>query len=318
MDTTQLASLVDHVRTMPATEAGRDRALYRLTDRYAAVEAASALHAAAARSRERPDDGANGPAVLAASAMWNGATDGLGWLADNAASHDRLCEAVASPAFLALVPGWIRELREIAATRPDTGACTLATAFQLWSWTMKHFQSGAAARSEWAPSAVAELSDEICVLLAARAFVLEVAGKTPPCAQPEHGLRADLCHVHAAHASATAGSACAELVYGYRKHLVWDAEGVAACYNADELDELEGLMPGLACSAYATGDVVETNGAHAAKAGPCARFDGLETFTQLRARLDRCLTGARLARERAASALMHAAAPPPATSGGSR
>ena len=39
------------------------------------------------------------------------------------------------------------------------------------------------------------------------------------------------------------------------------------------------------------------------KAGPCVKFTGLEEFVRLRAKLDGCLTGARLAKDRAAEAL---------------
>ena len=50
-------------------------------------------------------------------------------------------------------------------------------------------------------------------------------------------------------------------------------------------------------------DVVETDGSHPSKAGPCARFEGLEQFIRLRNRIDGCLTGAQLAKDRAADAL---------------
>ena len=50
-------------------------------------------------------------------------------------------------------------------------------------------------------------------------------------------------------------------------------------------------------------DVIEKGGAHPHKAGPCARFDGLEQFSRLRVHLDGCLTGSQLAKDRAAEAL---------------
>ncbi len=50
-------------------------------------------------------------------------------------------------------------------------------------------------------------------------------------------------------------------------------------------------------------DVIEADGSHAQKAGPCVKFAGLETFRALRSRLDGCLTGSRLAKDRAAEAL---------------
>jgi hypothetical protein len=49
--------------------------------------------------------------------------------------------------------------------------------------------------------------------------------------------------------------------------------------------------------------VFESGQAHPSKAGPCVKNDGLEEFVALRARLDTCLTGCRLAKDRAAEAL---------------
>ena len=42
---------------------------------------------------------------------------------------------------------------------------------------------------------------------------------------------------------------------------------------------LESLIPGIASMARGCTDVIESDGSHAVKAGPCARFDGLEQFT---------------------------------------
>ncbi|MCB1125376.1 MAG: hypothetical protein KDM81_02695, partial [Verrucomicrobiae bacterium] len=48
---------------------------------------------------------------------------------------------------------------------------------------------------------------------------------------------------------------------------------------------------------------VEIGEPHPPKAGPCVCFTGLEGFARLRAKLDGCLTGSRLAKDRAATAL---------------
>jgi len=296
METTQLASLATQVRMLPAQGAGRGRRLHRLTDLFAAAEAESALRAATGAS-------ASSDVLALARDVWNGGRADAEPLSDDVAARQRLRETVSSPSFLSVVPDWVRELREIASERPDTGACTLATALQLWAWTMNHFHSERLGDGDSTPQAVDELADALCPLLAARCLVLEVAGKAPG-ARADRGQRADLCHVHAAHTAALMGAACAELVFGYRRHLVWDAEGCMVCYGGDELDALEGLIPGIATSARAAADVVEADGSHAAKAGPCARFDGLDTFTRLRSRLDGCLSGARLAKERAAAGLV--------------
>ncbi|MGF7473657.1 hypothetical protein WFJ45_23150, partial [Salmonella enterica subsp. enterica serovar Minnesota] len=61
---------------------------------------------------------------------------------------------------------------------------------------------------------------------------------------PEVELHPELSHVYAAKVAAEVGSKCAELIFGFRRHLGWDAEGCATCYTSDELDEMEGLIPG--------------------------------------------------------------------------
>ena len=77
----------------------------------------------------------------------------------------------------------------------------------------------------------------------------------------------------------------------------------AACYGAEELTALEGIIPGMDASARAYSDVAEPGEAHPPKAGPCVKCDGLEGFVALRAKLDTCLTGCRLAKDRAAESL---------------
>jgi hypothetical protein len=316
MDANSVVNLADRLRTLPSRGTGRDRQLYRLADLSAAAESASALQAATRRSSDAA--GIVAQTLTAANEVTSCGTKDS-WLPADIAARERLRDASGSPAFRALLPVWIRELREVAVERPDTGACTLATALQLWAWTLDHFRSGDAARAEWGPTAVAELADALAPVVAARCFVLEVSGRATPGAKAETGLRADLCHVFTAHAAAAVGTTCAELVFGYRRHLVWDAAGCASCYGGDELDELEGMIPGIGSSARGMDDVVEADGTHATKAGPCARFNGVESFTRLRSRLDGCLSGARFAKDRAAAAFGRAAdssAPAAARTGG--
>ena len=287
----------DEVGKLPATGAARDRRLVRLTDLCAANEAAEALQAAAHRAREGA--GVLPDALQAALTIFAGGLEDRGRWIEDAAARERLRETVATPEFLSLLPAWIRELRETASTRPGTGACTVASALEVWLWTMDHFGT----RPELGPQVVDELADALCGLLAARSLALEIAG-TASSSPSEIEFRTDLSHVQAARAAASAGAACAELVFGYRKHLVWDAEGCHACYAGEELDGLEALIPGIASGGRMGFDVVESDGSHPAKAGPCARFDGLDSFVRLRRKLDGCLTGARFARDRAAAALV--------------
>jgi hypothetical protein len=156
------------------------------------------------------------------------------------------------------------------------------------------------------------LADALCWLLAARCQildVLELRTRGPSDAAVAEGLEgtveflSQLAHVQSARAAGEVSRICAELVYGYNQHPAWTGESCRACYGAEDLDALEGIIPGIAGSARAYGDVTEKGQAHPAKAGPCVCFDGLEPFLRLRMKLDGCLTGARLAKDRAAESL---------------
>ena len=219
--------------------------------------------------------------------------------------------------FLTQFKNWIVEMRRIASDRPGSGACTLATAMQLWLWTLKHVQSatdadGAKLYHKTRQGVTFSLADALCWLLAARQFILDVVeleakgAENPALADGLAGTVAfftDLCHVQSARASGEAGRICAEIVHGYNRHPAWDETSCHACFCAAELETLEGIIPGIDDSARAYSDVSETGESHPFKAGPCVRFAGLEDFVRLRAKLDGCLTGCRLAKDRAAEAL---------------
>ena len=219
--------------------------------------------------------------------------------------------------FLAQFQQWIADMRRIASERPGTGACTLGTAMQLWLWSLKHVQTatdadGAKLYHKTRQGVTFPLADALCWLLAARQFILDVmeletkGAENPALADGLAGTVAfftDLCHVQSARAAGEAGRVCAEIVHGYNRHPAWDETSCHACYCADELETLEGLIPGIDGSARAYSDVFEAGDPHPLKAGPCVRFAGLEDFVRLRAKLDGCLTGCRLAKDRAAEAL---------------
>jgi len=66
------------------------------------------------------------------------------------------------------------------------------------------------------------------------------------------------------------------------------------------LDYLENLLPGI--NSYAL-DVLGNNGSNPKKAGPCVNCQGAQGFLSLHTKLDGCLTGSRLAKDRAAEAI---------------
>ena len=216
--------------------------------------------------------------------------------------------------FLAQFRNWILDMRRVAEHRPGTGACSLATAMELWLWTYNHLQvatdaDGGALYQSARQGVTFPLADALCWLLAARQQTLDLVElethgpENPVVAEGLEGTLSfftDLCHIQAARSAGEVGRICAELVFGYNRHPAWDEEGYKGCYRADQLDSLEGLIPGIVAMAT---DVIETDGSHPIKAGPCASCRGLEEFQRLRSKLDGCLTGAQLCKDSAADAI---------------
>jgi hypothetical protein len=217
-----------------------------------------------------------------------------------------------SEVFLAQFRAWSAEMRGIAATNPGTGACTLATAMRMWLWTLEHLQKATDASGNklyhgQRQGVTFPLADALCWLLASRCQILDVleleqrGAADPSVADGLSGtvqFLSDLCHVQSARAAGEVSRICAELVFGYNEHPSWSDEKCASCcFSADELDELEETMPGIAAMAI---DVIKPNGNHPLKAGPCAGCAGASDFLQLQNKLCSCLSGSRLAKDRAA------------------
>jgi alkylation response protein AidB-like acyl-CoA dehydrogenase len=234
-----------------------------------------------------------------------------------AVQRRQLAVTMTNDLFLAQLQVFTRELNRIAGERPGTGACTLATAMQMWQWTLGHLQRSkdADGRKLYQGSrhgVTFALADALCWLLAARYQILDVieleekGRENAALAEGLPGLVAfytDLCHVQAARAAGEVGRVCAELVFGYGRHPAWDEASCRGCCGAEDLDEMESFIPGIAMGARTASDVIEAGEEHPAKAGPCVKLDALAPFVRLRVKLDGCLTGARLAKDRAADAL---------------
>jgi alkylation response protein AidB-like acyl-CoA dehydrogenase len=230
-----------------------------------------------------------------------------------AVQRRQMSVTMASPLFLAQMKGWIRELRHLSSTEAGagTGACALASAMDLWMWTYRHLEGATDAEGEKLIQAPRQgvsfkLADALAWLCAARAQILDAVALTEngaavlgDAAQGTSRFFADLCHVQTARAAGEAGRICAELVHGYNRHPSWDEEGRTACWSANDADALEGIIPGLAgCSM----DVL-SDGSHPDKEGPCASCQGISDFRTIRVKIDGCLTGAMLAKDRAAEAV---------------
>ena len=110
--------------------------------------------------------------------------------------------------------------------------------------------------------------------------------------------------MQSAHAAGEVGRVCAELVHGYNRHPAWDTEGCASCYQADDLECMEALIPGIASLARGYTDVIETPAARTRKGRAVRRAStGWSSSPRCALRMDGCLTGSRLAKDRAADAL---------------
>ena len=229
----------------------------------------------------------------------------------------QLSVTMLSQVFLSQFKVWIKQMRAIAAAHPGTGACALSTAMDLWLRTLNYLQNskdahGAKLFSNNRQGVTFPMADALCWLLSARCFIedilqLEAKGpENPVIAEGLEGLLgfySDLSHVQVARACGEAGRICAELVYGYSKHPSWEDSSNGCCYQADAVEGLDAVIAGFGAGASAYGDVLDKNESKPHKAGPCVKLSGFDDFVRMRAKLDGCLTGCRLAKDRAAAAL---------------
>ncbi len=227
-----------------------------------------------------------------------------------AVQRRQLSVTMTNEVFLAQFRAWTLEMRRIASDHPETGACTLATAMTLWLWSLKHLQKAADPEGGklyhgQRQGVTFPMADALCWLLASRCQILDVLELTARAADSAAGedlegtaeFFTDLCHTQVAGASGEVARICGELVFGYNEHPAWDECGGKRCFTASELDEYEATMPGI--SGFAI-DVLGADGSHPNKAGPCADCAGASEFLRLQNKLTMCLTGSRLAKDRAA------------------
>ncbi len=228
-----------------------------------------------------------------------------------AVQRRQLTVTMTSEVFLAQFKAWTSQMRRIAGDRPGTGACTLASAMQMWLWTLNHLQrstdpEGGKLYHGQRQGVTFPLADALCWLLASRCQILDVLeletrGADDPVAS--EGLEgtvqflSDLCHTQAAAAAGEVSRICAELVFGYNEHPGWTDPAHTNCFLASELEAYEETMPGITAMAV---DVVAIDGSHPQKAGPCAGCAGNADFLRLQNKLVTCLSGSRLAKDRAA------------------
>ena len=228
-----------------------------------------------------------------------------------AVQRRQMTVTMTSEVFLAQFRQWIKEMRAIASSRPGTGACTLASAMTLWLWTLNYLQkatdpAGGKLYHGQRQGVTFALADALCWLVASRAQILDVlelearGGNDPVASEGLEGtvqFLSDLCHTQAAQSAGEVSRICGELAFGYNRHPAWDEEEHRNCFLTSELEELEETMPGIAAMAL---DVLAADGSHPQKAGPCAGCIGSSEFLHMQSRLTMCLSGSRLAKDRAA------------------
>jgi alkylation response protein AidB-like acyl-CoA dehydrogenase len=228
-----------------------------------------------------------------------------------AVQRRQLTVTMTSEVFLAEFRAWTAQMRKIASTRPGTGACTLASAMQMWQWTIYHLHKstdpdGGKLYHGQRQGVTFAMADALCWLLASRCQILDVLelesrgagdGALTELLPGAVQFLSDLCHVQSAKAAGEVSRICAELVFGYKRHPSWNDAGCSQCFSPSELEEFEETMPGITAMVL---DVLKADGSHPNKAGPCATCAGESDFLNLQSKLSRCLSGSRLAKDRAA------------------
>ncbi|MBW1878198.1 MAG: acyl-CoA/acyl-ACP dehydrogenase [Deltaproteobacteria bacterium] len=182
---------------------------------------------------------------------------------------------MANPFFLVQFDQWVGELKRIDAETPDAGAGTLATAMGMWRWTFDHLRrtrdpDGAKLFHGSRQGVTFPLADALCWLVASRQQILDVR---------ELAARG---HENPVVAEGLPGTL----------QFLSDLCHIQAARAAGEVGRIcAGLVYGY--HRHAAGDAAES----------CAVCEGLEGFQQLRNQVDCGLTGAQLAKDRAAQAL---------------
>jgi alkylation response protein AidB-like acyl-CoA dehydrogenase len=140
-----------------------------------------------------------------------------------AVQRRQLTVTMTNAVFLAEFRTWIGEMRHVASFRPGTGACTLASAMQMWLWTLNHLQRATDAEGNKLYHAQRQgvtfaMADALCWLLASRCQILDVleleahggsdASVSDSLPGTVHFL-SDLCHVQAAKAAGEVNRICA-------------------------------------------------------------------------------------------------------------
>jgi len=197
-----------------------------------------------------------------------------------AVQRRHLTMTMTSEVFQATMSAWVRQMQRAGRDAPGLGGFVLASAMELWQWTLNHLQNttdddGRKLFHNKRQGVTFPMADALGWLLGPYFLacdVMELIEKGPMSPTLADGIDdltafyKDLCHVQAARAAGEVARICTELVYGYNE---------CQC-NAPS------ALPG--------------------DHGGCCR-DELPEFRALKARIDMCMAGSRKARDRAGNAL---------------
>lgn len=166
-----------------------------------------------------------------------------------AVQRRQLTLTLVTPVFKTYFQTWIDTLKNIAETRPETGAAALAAGMELWQFTLEYLQtckdsSGVKLWGSARQGVTFPMADAFSWLAASYYHivdVVELAEKGPMNPVVAEGLEgyvmffSDLCFIQATRAIGEAARICTELFYGYDVDGRDDAGFVELKMNAEKL-----------------------------------------------------------------------------------
>ena len=217
-----------------------------------------------------------------------------------AVQRRHLTMTMTSDIFGCVMENWIEQMRRAGKDVPGLGGYVLASAMELWQWTLAFLQeakdeNGKKLYHNKRQGVTFPMADALGWILGPYFLacdVMELIEKGPMSPTLAEGLDdltgfyKDLCHVQAARAAGEVARICSELVYGYNWNRCPTPDGGIAEKCEPELKSKE------ECAQDGTlGDQSK-----------CSRPE-LVRFRELKATVDMCLAGSRLAKDRAGNAL---------------
>ncbi|BCS87860.1 acyl-CoA dehydrogenase family protein [Pseudodesulfovibrio sediminis] len=217
-----------------------------------------------------------------------------------AVQRRHLTMTMTSDVFQHIMDNWVSQMRAAGKNVPGLGGYVLAAAMELWQWTLGHLQTakdddGRKLYHNKRQGVTFPMADALGWLLGPYFLatdVMELIEKGPMSPTLAEGLDdltgfyKDMCHVQAARAAGEVARICTELVYGYNLCMCPTPDGGIAEKCEPESKSNDECAPD-----GTLGDQSK-----------CSRED-LIRFRELKATIDMCMSGSRLAKDRAGKAM---------------